>query len=135
MRRAKPQTVRNESKMNDDRISQERFRLSPIYKEEEKNSEPTIAAFLCSKNSSSWLLFNQCYWEEKKQAALMSSKAQMDIFIFFRATAAATAAWLVLEAEKPFVGYGTHLSCLHGLWLLITNNGAIYITHTATAIY
>ena len=46
----------------------------------------------------------------------MSSKAQMDIFIFFRATAAAaTAAWLVLEAEKPFVGYGTHLSCLHGL--------------------
>ena len=54
------------------------------------------------KNSSSWLLFNQCYWEEKKQAALMSSKAQMDIFIFFRATAA-TAAWLVLEAKNHFV--------------------------------
>ena len=62
----------------------------------------------------------------------------MDIFIFFRATAAAATAavpWLVLEAEKPFVGYGTHLSCLHGLWLLITNNGAISIYNTQQQLF
>ena len=63
----------------------------------------------------------------------MSSKAQMDIFIFFRATAAAaTAAWLVLEAEKPFVGYMAHICLAYMVFgfLLPTMAPSIYNTHS-----
>ena len=61
----------------------------------------------------------------------MSSKAQMDIFIFFRAAAAAaTAAWLVLEAEKPFVGYMAHICLAYMVFgfLLPTMAPSIYNT-------